>query len=216
MQLINFKSILTVLAVFAAVANAAHNYVITVNDKTFDSVVNGERNVLVKFYASWCGPCKRLAPTIEAVSRNFPNPKGDVIIVQIDASKNRKIANRYNVNGFPTMKFFPKGSKKPIEYDGKRTEDSILSFINKHAVLSNSASSKAQAQPGCIIGASSRYQENNAVAPLMSHTDVQQVNAAELREILANSGNRPVIAFFYSPSTTKKDYHPSHLTNLQL
>ncbi|KAF5305275.1 hypothetical protein FQA39_LY09240 [Lamprigera yunnana] len=96
----------------------------------YDQVVNDPtKNVLVDFYAPWCGPCKQLAPAYEKVGEKF---KGcdDVIIAKMDADGNE--VENCRISGFPTIKLFTKGNKKGITYSGSRTTDDFVRFVNKN------------------------------------------------------------------------------------
>jgi len=100
---------------------------------TFDEVaLDTEKNVLVSFTAPWCGHCKSMKPTYEKVAQTF-KPESDCIVANIDADdkKNQAIAQRYGVSGFPTMKFFPKGSSEAVAYEGGRDEAAFVSFLNE-------------------------------------------------------------------------------------
>ena len=51
--------------------------------------------------------------------------------VDADAQNNRPLATKYEIGSFPTIKFFPKGSSEPVDYDGARTEDAFIAFLNE-------------------------------------------------------------------------------------
>jgi len=104
---------------------------LTPND--FDSVVDGSRSVFVMFYAPWCGHCKSFKPDYAEVARAFESQKNDVVIAAVDADSHRDLGSRFGVSGFPTLKFFPKGSTNPIEYEGGRSASDVIAFINKQA-----------------------------------------------------------------------------------
>jgi len=106
--------------------------VVALTPSTFDSIVNdAEKAVLVEFYAPWCGHCKTLAPKYEKVAETFKRQK-DVVIAKVDADQHKELSSRFGVSGFPTIKFFPKGSKKSGEdYNGGRDEKDFISFINE-------------------------------------------------------------------------------------
>ena len=64
--------------------------------------------------AAGCGHCKKLAPAYEEVGKAFENVD-NVLIAKVDADSERDLGGRFGVKGFPTLKFFPKGSTDPIE-----------------------------------------------------------------------------------------------------
>lgn len=105
----------------------------TVVAKNFEEVVNDEtKDVLIEFYAPWCGHCKSLAPIYEEAAQKLKNEK-DIVIAKIDATAN-DIPQNYDVKGFPTLYFAPKNSKQnPMKYESGRDVDSFVKFLAKHA-----------------------------------------------------------------------------------
>ncbi|OCH94004.1 protein disulfide isomerase [Obba rivulosa] len=102
---------------------------------TFDDVaLSPEKDVIVAFTAPWCGHCKRLKPIYEEVAKDFANePNCIVANVDADAAPNKPLAQKYGVGSFPTIKFFPKGNKdEPIDYEGARTEEAFVEYLNEH------------------------------------------------------------------------------------
>jgi len=93
-------------------------------------VLNNEKDVLIEFYAPWCGHCKELAPKYEAVASKLAHMK-DLVIAKMDSTENE--AEGVAIEGFPTLKFYKKGQKDtPIDFDGDRTEKGILKFLKKN------------------------------------------------------------------------------------
>ncbi|KAI0280771.1 thioredoxin-like protein [Russula aff. rugulosa BPL654] len=99
---------------------------------TFDDVVyNKDHDTIVTFTAPWCGHCKNLKPIYEQVAKDFlPETKCIVANFDADAEPNRPIATKYNIQSFPTIKFFPKGGE-PVDYEGGRQEADFVQFLNE-------------------------------------------------------------------------------------
>ncbi|XP_008678607.1 protein disulfide isomerase-like 2-1 [Zea mays] len=105
--------------------------VVVLTSETFDSIVLDEtKDVLVEFYAPWCGHYKHLAPIYEKLASVFKQDDG-IVIANLDADKHTDLAEKYGVSGFPTLKFYPKGNKAGEDYDGGRDLDDFVKFINE-------------------------------------------------------------------------------------
>jgi len=105
---------------------------VTLTPENFDSVVDGSKNVFVKFYAPWCGHCKHMIPAYEEVANAFAK-ESSVVIADVDADQHKDLGSRFGVSGFPTLKFFKKGSTSPTDYSGAREANDIIEFINGQA-----------------------------------------------------------------------------------
>ncbi|KAI3448509.1 hypothetical protein Pfo_005174 [Paulownia fortunei] len=125
--------------------------VVVLTPENFDEIVLDEKkDVLVEFYAPWCGHCKNLAPTYEKVATAFKLEE-DVVIANVDADKYKDIAeNRYGVSGYPTLKFFPKNNKAGEDYDGGRDLDEFVTFINEKCGTSRDAKGQLASKAGIV------------------------------------------------------------------
>jgi protein disulfide-isomerase A1 len=100
--------------------------------KNFDEVAkNTEKDVLVEFYAPWCGHCKQLAPTWDKLGEKYKDSE-TVVIAKMDSTANE--LEDVKVQGFPTIKLFKKGDNKVIDYNGERTLDGLVKFIESDGV----------------------------------------------------------------------------------
>lgn len=108
--------------------NDKPNEVYTVVGTTLEEVVNDPtRDVLVKFYATWCGHCKKLAPAYKKVAEHFAND-ARFRIAEINVPENT-VPKKYGVQGFPTIIMFRAGDKKPQRYNGDRTYEDLVKFV---------------------------------------------------------------------------------------
>lgn len=102
--------------------------------KNFEQVVYDEtKDVLVEFYAPWCGHCKSLAPIYEKVAARFrANP--NIVIAKMDSTGNE--VEGINISGFPTLKFFPTNRKRnPLDFNGGRDEKGFETFLKEKATV---------------------------------------------------------------------------------
>merc|ERR1711964_725086 len=100
---------------------------VLVGDNFKEVAHHADKDVLVEFYAPWCGHCKKLAPEYDALGEIFAD-RDDVVIAKIDATEND---TPENISGFPTLIFYPRGDNaaKGEKYEGARTKDGMVKFL---------------------------------------------------------------------------------------
>jgi len=98
--------------------------------KNFDElVVQNPKDVLVEFYAPWCGHCKKLTPVFDELGAKMEGTNVD--IVKMDATAN-DVPPGYDVRGFPTLFWVPSDTKKPTPYNGGRELADFVKFIDEN------------------------------------------------------------------------------------
>ena len=78
----------------------------TITDGNFDQTINGGKPVLVDFWAEWCGPCRRLAPTVDAIASDYD---GRVTVAKMNVDENPNVPGNYAIRGIPTLLLFKDG-----------------------------------------------------------------------------------------------------------
>src|SRR5579862_616694 len=100
---------------------------VVLTDANFQSeVLDSQQPVLVDFWAPWCGPCKMLTPTIDAVATEY---SGKVRVGKLNTDDNPQTASSYNISAIPTVLVF-KGGKIVDRFVGLVNKDKITSSLN--------------------------------------------------------------------------------------
>lgn len=103
--------------------------------KTFDDIVmDSQKDVLIEFYAPWCGHCKKMEPDYLALGKKYKGEK-NLVIAKMDATANDVPNESYKVEGFPTIYFSPSNNKQnPVKFEGgDRTVDGLSKFLEQHS-----------------------------------------------------------------------------------
>ena len=101
--------------------------VIHLDEATFDQALrDSEVPILVDFWASWCGPCRMIAPVLEEIAEE---QKEAVRIVKVDVDKNPELSNRFGIRNIPTLLFF-KGGELKDQVVGSTSKADLISRLN--------------------------------------------------------------------------------------
>jgi thioredoxin 1 len=104
---------------------------IDLNKENFDAeVINSDKPVLVDFWASWCMPCKMMAPTIDELAEEM-SEKIKVVKINTEEEQNQELASKYTVQSIPNLKLFKEG-KVIAEFIGMKNKDSLKKEIEEH------------------------------------------------------------------------------------
>ena len=104
-------------------------FVNEVNDSDFqNSVLSSDKPVLVDFWAAWCGPCRMIAPAVEAVAEQF---QGKASVVKMNVDDNMDTPSRFGIKGIPTLILFKNGAEQE-RIVGATSRETIARLIEKY------------------------------------------------------------------------------------
>ncbi len=87
----------------------------------------GDKPAIIDLYATWCGPCKRLAPILEEIQKEYGSK---IQIYKVDTDKEKQLSNLFNVSSIPLMVFIPKKGE-PFLVTGLRPKEQLVKIINE-------------------------------------------------------------------------------------
>ncbi len=97
--------------------------IVEVNDTTFEqTILKADKPAVVDFWATWCGPCKMIAPHVEAVAAEVA---GQAIVAKLDVDSARGVASRFGIQSIPTLLFFKGGQVVDRMVGGQHRKDDI-------------------------------------------------------------------------------------------
>ena len=98
-------------------------------DSAFDQdVINSDKPVLVDFWAPWCGPCRAIAPTIDAIATEYA---GKIKVGKVNTDENQQTAMRFGIRSIPTLLLF-KGGKVVDQRVGGLPKPELVKMISAH------------------------------------------------------------------------------------
>jgi len=108
----------------------ASDKTLTFTDAAFDQdVLNSDLPVLVDFWAPWCGPCRAMSPTVDAVAADY---EGRIKVGKLNTDENQATAMRYQVRGIPTLLLF-KGGRVVDQRVGAMPKSELVKMLSPHA-----------------------------------------------------------------------------------
>jgi len=106
-----------------------------------DIVQDPSKDVLVKYYAPWCGHCKALAPTWDDLAMHVKDIP-DLVIAKFDATANE--VEGLEIRGYPTLKFYPKDDKNGVDYNGGRELDDFKQWLGENSTAYKAGTAKVE------------------------------------------------------------------------
>ena len=95
------------------------------NQASFDAAVAGDKPVLVDFFATWCGPCRMIAPSIEQLAAEF---EGRAVVGKVDVDEEPGLAQRYGIMSIPTLMVFRGGQAAAVKV-GVTPKEELLKLL---------------------------------------------------------------------------------------
>ena len=98
------------------------------NQAAFEEAIAGDKPVLVDFWATWCGPCRMIAPVIEQIGAEY---EGRAIVGKVDVDEEPGLAQKFGVMSIPTL-IVVKDGKVVETAVGARGKDAVAAMLNRH------------------------------------------------------------------------------------
>nr|GLL17967.1 protein disulfide isomerase-like 1-4 [Ipomoea trifida] len=180
--------------------------VVVLKEGNFSDFIAKNKYVMVEFYAPWCGHCLALAPEYAAAATELKGE--DVTLAKVDATEEAELAQKYDVQGFPTVYLFVDGVHKP--YNGQRSKDAIVTWIKKKTgpALSNITTTEdaeriLESEPKVVLGffdslVGSHSEELGAAAKLEDDVNFYQTANPDVAKLfhLDPQAKRPALVLF--------------------
>jgi thioredoxin 1 len=99
-----------------------------ITDENFENEIKNNKNLVIDFWAEWCGPCKQIGPVLEEISNEM---KEDVVIAKHNIDEEPNAPTKYGIRGIPTMLLFKDGQLKATKV-GATTKSNIVSWIKQN------------------------------------------------------------------------------------
>lgn len=104
----------------------------TITDENAREIIESGKPVVIDCWATWCGPCKAMAPLIDQLAQEY---EGKVVIGKYNVDEEGDLATEYRVMSLPSILFFKNGEKAPIRLAGSQTRETLVAKIEELIAL---------------------------------------------------------------------------------
>ncbi|KAG8231692.1 hypothetical protein J437_LFUL007467 [Ladona fulva] len=140
-----------------------------------------EKDVLVEFYAPWCGHCKQLAPIYDQLGEKYKDNE-NIVIAKMDATVNE--LEHTKISNFPTIKLYSKGDNKAIDYYGERTLDGLTKFLETGGVYGRAPTAEVLEYNGVrSLDALSAFVEKSSVGEVEEEEETEDDDTPKKDEL---------------------------------
>lgn len=101
-------------------------------DENVNEIIESGKPVVIDFWATWCGPCVRMAPIIDELAAEY---EGSVVVGKYNVEEEGDLSATYRITSLPTILFFKDGKKTDIRLAGSQTKANLKDAIEKLLVL---------------------------------------------------------------------------------
>lgn len=166
---------------------------VTVTDETFDrDVLQSDRPVLVDFWATWCAPCRMVAPILEEISKEYAD---SVKVAKVDVDQSPMVAQRYQIRSIPTLILFERGQPKQA-VQGALPKPALLEFLQRsvtdlappRVAVATLAKRLEAKEPITIVDVRAEADYHRAHLPGAIHKD-----PADLPALIEDGGATPIV-----------------------
>jgi len=165
--------------------------VIELNENEFKNMLKSDEVWVVEFYAPWCGHCKALTPEYKKAASTL---KGVVKMAAVDATQNEKLAQKYQIQGFPTIKVFGTDKKSPVDYQGERTADGLINEAMK--TVSKIVKDRQKGGASGSSGKSKGSEKEAKKEKKSKGSDVVELTEANFNALVLESDDIWMVEFF--------------------